>query len=165
MKIRTAALGDEKSIAQVIISTWKESYKGIISQSFLDGLTTHLHETLMQKQIPDTAYTIKVLETEDHQIVGMASGGIDDTGKYDCEVIAIYIDSAYQHQGFGKSLLQEMIKAFLHKGYQSMIIWTLEKNHDRLFYHQMGGEVMETKMYPIGDENHALVGYVWENIQ
>jgi len=39
MKLGHAKAGDEKHIASVIISTWKNAYKGIVPDDFLSSLT------------------------------------------------------------------------------------------------------------------------------
>lgn len=164
MKIRTGKAGDEKSIAQVIINTWKDSYKGIISQSFLDSLTTEKHEALFEQQLTQNTHIIHVLETEGNRIVGMISGGRDTSGKYDCEIVAIYIENEYQKCGFGRRLFLENIRQYKHQGYKTMIIWTFETNKDRQFYERMGGIATENQTYNIGDEELLLVGFVWEDI-
>lgn len=164
MKIRAAKPGDEKSIAQVIIDTWKDAYHGIVSQHFLDSLTTEKHEALLAQQIAQSTQIIYVMESEDDQILGMISGGADRSEKYDCEIVAIYIGRDYQKSGIGKRLFSECVNAFKTQGYKSMVIWTFENNNDRGFYDKMGGIVAEHKTYPIGNEDLPLVGYVWKDI-
>ena len=164
MRIRAGKVGDEKAIAQVIISTWKDSYKGIVSQSFLDSLTTEKHEVLFAQQLAQGTQIIHVLETDENIIVGMISGGVDSSGKYDCEIVAIYIENEYQKCGFGKRLFFENIKQYKDRGYKTMIIWTFEKNRDREFYERMGGKAIENQTCKVGNEDLPLVGFVWKDI-
>lgn len=164
MNIRFGNKGDVKSIAQVIINTWKNSYKGIVSQSFLDSLTTEKHEALFEHQLTKNTHIIHVLETEKNRIVGMISGGVDPTGKYDCEIVAIYIENEYQRCGFGKHLFLENIKQYKKLGYKTMIVWTFENNKDRKFYEKMGGISTEKKSHIVGNEELPLVGFVWKDI-
>lgn len=164
MKIRAAKPGDEKAIAQVVIDTWKDAYQGIVSQHFLDSLTTEKHEVLLTQQIAQNTQIIYVMESEQNQIQGMISGGVDRSEKYDCEIVAIYIDRDYQKCGIGKRLFLECINAFRTQGCKSMVIWTFENNKDRGFYDKMGGVVAEHKTYPIGNQDLPLVGYVWNDI-
>lgn len=165
MNIRAAKPGDEKSIAQVIIDTWKDAYQGIVSQDFLDSLTTEKHEALLTQQIAENTQIIYVMESEDDQILGMISGGVDRSEKYDCEIVAIYIGRDHQKCGIGKRLFSECVNAFRTRGYKTMIVWTFEDNKDRGFYDKMGGVVGEHTQHLIGDEELPLVGYVWKGME
>ncbi len=165
MKIRAAKPGDENAVAQIIIDTWKDAYKGIVSQCFLDSLTTEKHEALLAQQIAQSTQIIYVLESEQNTIQGMISGGVDRSEKYDCEIVAIYIGRDYQKFGFGKRLFSACVNVFRAQGYKTMVIWTFASNKDRAFYDKMGGVVAEHKTYPIGNEDLPLVGYVWDDIE
>ena len=107
---------------------------------------------------------IEVLENDRGEIVGMASGAKDRSGKYDCELVAIYIRSEYRKLGYGKALVKKITEEHKKKGRRSMIIWTFEKNRDRRFYDGLGGKAVEKKYLTIGGKQIPAVGYVWPDI-
>jgi len=164
MNIRTAQVGDEQSIAGVIIDTWKVAYRGIVPDSFLDSLTTEKHEELFRKNIPDKTETILVVENREKQVVGMVSGGADRLKIYDCELYAIYILPEYQKMGYGKWLFQQLIEEHKKNECKSMIIWTFRDNRDREFYEILGGLAREEKRRSFDGNEITLVGYTWQDI-
>lgn len=164
MKIRIAKTGDERSIAAVIIDTWKVAYRRILPDDFLDSLTTEKHEELFRKNIAERQETIFVLENEKNDIVGVISGGKDRAGICDCELVAIYILPAYQKLGYGKQLFKALIDDYKQKQYQSMIIWAFKDNRDREFYSKLGGIVHEERSISFAGTDYAIVGYIWQDI-
>lgn len=164
MEIRNAKTGDERPIAEVIIHTWKESYRGIVPENFLSTLTAEKHVELFRNHILNQTETILVLENSQKEIVGMASGGQDRSGQYDCELVAIYILPEYQKKGFGRLLFKTLIEAHKENRYNSMIIWTFKDNRDRMFYENLGGIVCEEKTHAFDGKEIPIAGYVWKNI-
>ena len=164
MKIRKAETGDEKNIASVIISTWKDAYQGIVPDDFLMSLNTEKHEQLFKEQIKEQKETIIILENDDKRIVGMVLGGKDRSGAFDCEIVAIYVLPEYQKQGYGKLLFKHIIEEHKKHSYKSMIIWTFEKNKDQRFYEKLGGIIQKTSNHIINGKAIPIVGYVWEDI-
>ena len=164
MRIRKARAGDERSIAAVIIDTWKVAYRGILPEGFLGALTTEKHEKLFKKNIADAKETVLVLENVHKEIVGVVSGGQDRSGKYDCELVAIYVLPDYQKKGFGKQLFKAFIEEQKRSKYKSMIVWAFRENRDKGFYKKLGGLVREEKSYPFAGNELPIEGYTWEDI-
>lgn len=164
MIIRNARTGEEQSIANVIINTWRAAYRGIIPDRFLDALTTGKHEALFKENIKSAPENIFVLENHEQQIVGMVFGGSDRSGAFDCELVAIYILPDYQKRGYGKKLFKALIERYKKQTYKSMLIWTFKDNKDQEFYKKLGGVVSKEMSYTFGEKNVPLVGYTWDNI-
>lgn len=164
MKIREAKAGDEKKIADVIISTWKVAYRGIVPDDFLDVLTTEQHEKLFKKNISEKTETILVLENNAEKVVGMISGGVDRSREYDCEIVAIYILPEYQKKGLGSCLFKEMITSHKRHNYKTMVIWTFKENKDSGFYEKLGGEIRLENTCFIGNTKIPIVGFIWDDI-
>lgn len=164
MQIRTARVGDEKSIADVIVNTWKDAYRDIVPDSFINSLTTEKHEKLFRENIKNGTETILVLVNPKNQIIGVVCGGQDRSGIYDCELVAIYILPDYQKRGYGKWLFRELIEEHKKNQYRSMIIWTFRDNKDRQFYEILGGLVREEKNISFDGIEIAIVGYTWKDI-
>lgn len=49
MNFREANIGDAPGIAKVHVDSWRSTYKGIIPQSFLDGLSYEQRTKLWEK--------------------------------------------------------------------------------------------------------------------
>jgi GNAT superfamily N-acetyltransferase len=164
MKIRLTRIEDARSISSVIANTWKVAYRGIVPDAYLDSLIIGKYEEMLGKNIANKTETIFVLENQEQQIVGMASGGKDRLGMYECELIAIYILPAYQKMGYGKLMFNKIIEKHKKNQYKSMIIWTFRDNRDRKFYEVMGGVTGEEKKRSYDGVKIATVGYAWQDI-
>jgi len=164
MRIRLAHKGDERKLAEVITAAWKDSYVGIVPDDFLGNMLPASHEKALKKALENGTEVIAALENEQKEIVGMASGAKDRSGKYDCELVAIYIRSEYRKLGYGKALVKRITEEHKKKGRRSMIIWTFEKNRDRKFYDGLEGKAVEKKYLTIGGKQIPAVGYVWPDI-
>ncbi|MER2028571.1 MAG: hypothetical protein ABS903_05315 [Solibacillus sp.] len=78
--IRKANLSDAPGIAKVHVDSWRTTYKGIIPQSFLDGLSYEQRTILWKNNISDKNNTIYVAENEG-EIIGFVTGGKRNTNK------------------------------------------------------------------------------------
>ena len=164
MKIRKANLGDEIGIANVIVTTWKDAYKNIVSDEYLKNLSTDKYISIFKKNIAEKNETIFVLVDESGNIVGFSSGKKTDYPNFDCELVGIYIIPKYQKQGYGKSLFRSIVDNHLLNGYKRMVIWTFDRNKDKAFYTRLGGNPTEKKVLRIGDSDIPTIGFTWEDI-
>jgi len=164
MIIREARAGDEKGMAAAVTAVWKEAYRGIVPDNFLNRMKPDRHEMIFWERIKDGKEFIAVLEDEAGEIAGMASGAKERYGRYDCELIAIYILPEYGRHGFGRQLFHTVTAHLAAQGFRSMIIWTFEKNRDRCFYDGLGGTPSETDSLLIAGKRIPTVGYVWKDV-
>jgi L-amino acid N-acyltransferase YncA len=118
--VRRAVLGDESGIAEVQVSAWKITYRGLISQEVLDGLSASAKVAMWRKVI-DTASkaenrkTVLVAVDADSKIVGFLAGGQsrDSSDIGSAELNAIYIDPAQQGAGIGTKLVKKFVSWLL----------------------------------------------------
>jgi hypothetical protein len=132
-KIREAKFEDSAGIGRVHVDSWRETYKGIIPDSVLDGLSYEQRTESMKNQInrldpKNPAFCIWVAESSEKEIVGFAVGG---PARQDKE-----------------------------RNHKAMFLWVLEENQTAKFYQAMGGKAVANKVIEIGrplDE----VAYGW----
>jgi ribosomal protein S18 acetylase RimI-like enzyme len=143
MIIREASIQDVDGIAEVHLMSWRTTYKGIISDSYLSNLSLdgRRKNWLWTFNHLNQDETIFVAEKSDGGIVGFSSSGKNRNIEYPHggEVYAIYLLDEFQGQGIGRKLFQESVNSLLQKGYQSMMLWVLENNPALGFYQRMGG--------------------------
>lgn len=169
MQIRQAREGDARAIAYVHTESWKTTYRGIISDEFLDHLTTEARIPQWEQMIrsDEKEQILLVAEQADGEIVGFACGGREREGKlpYDGEIYAIYLLQASQGQRIGTMLASQVVQ-HLHKlKLRSLLIWALEKNSACRFYEQMGGTVVHSQTLSMGGKDQLEVAYGWEDLQ
>lgn len=165
MRIREAVLEDADGIARVHVDSWRTTYKGIVSDSYLQQLSYEQRAENWRRGIGKSA--LYVAEDETGKIVGFGTGDKERTGKYnaDGELYAIYLLEEVQGQGIGKKLTQVIAQSLKEQGLDSMLVWVLERNPSKAFYESLGGQPIDETMIDIGGDQFKEIAYYWDNIE
>ena len=167
--IRKARSEDAPGIAKVHIDTWRSTYTGIIPNDYLDKLSHDQAENIWRERIssPEPTGLIYIAEIPEGDIVGFVTGGPERTGdySYDSEIYAIYVLKAFHGRGIGRRLTAAICQHLAQEGFQSLLIWVLEKNPFRGFYERLWGEKVAEQEIEIGGVSLPEVGYGWEDIR
>ena len=134
--------------ARVNALSWKQSYKGIVNDDFLELINT---ESEIQKAISNIKNGLnddskRFLLKYNNEYVGVLR--VRKT-KYDnysqCgELGALYLLDSVKGKGFGKLLFSKAIIELKSMGYDKMIIGCLSENPSNEFYKHMGGKYVDT---------------------
>lgn len=100
------------------------------------------------------------------EVCGFASGGRERSGNpdYQGELFAIYVLQFAQKLGAGRLLFDAVAQRLLKEGYDSMLVWVLERNPACGFYEAMGGNRVGQKDERFGDVVLSEVAYGWRYI-
>lgn len=136
--IRNAQINDAYSIASVQILSWRETYSGIIPDSFLNNMDIKSKVLLWQDILSNEnkeKYNY-ILETEEWKIVGFISWWISRNKqlKYKWELYAIYVINDHQKQGQGHELIKKLIWDFIQNWINNMLVSVLKDNKTKNFY-------------------------------
>lgn len=174
MPVRDAQIADAEAIARVHVETWRTTYKGIIPQSYLDGLSVATRANYWRHQLgqPDgragliPEWTI-VLAEEDKQVVGFAAGGAERSGNvvYTGELGAIYLLHTYQRRGIGRRLVEALASRLAEQGHAAMLVWVLAENPARGFYESLGGRLIGNQPVTLAGATLDELAYGWDDIQ
>ena len=133
---------------RVNVLAWKQSYKGIVNDDFLNLINT---EEEIQKIIDSVRKNLKkgFILYVDGKPVGMCCIGSSRQDKYKDigELQAIYLLDEVKNKGFGKILYNKAVEELKKMGYKSMVIGCLKENPSNEFYKHMGGELVDNIMY------------------
>lgn len=171
MQIRPAILADAAAIARVGVDTWRATYRGIITDDYLDQMRYEPREQGWARQLDDPASAEYVIVAEDDtgQVVGYASCGPNRDAQFlhQSELSTIYLLPAAQGQGVGKRLFLACVDHLIAEGMTSMILWAFAENRaSRGFYEAMGGQlVSEGSFYPVGGVDYPDVAYGWDDLR
>ncbi|MGL4818610.1 MAG: GNAT family N-acetyltransferase [Bacilli bacterium] len=103
MHIREATASDAPAIARTHVDSWRTTYRKILSDAFLDGLSYSAREAQWRKRLSEQR--VFVAENEHRAIIGFALGGAERSGKYTeqtGELYALYLLESEQGRGLGK---------------------------------------------------------------
>lgn len=161
--IRKAGQEDALAIAQVHVNSWKSTYKGLISDAYLDSLSVGSFERFWADQLEASSLSPYVAETGSG-IVGFVQGGPlrEKDYRYQGEIYSLYLLKSHQRKGLGKQLVQAVMEDLITEGMSSFLVWVLADNPSCGFYEKLGGKKIGTKQVQIGGNMLQEVAYGWE---
>ena len=167
--IRKATFEDAAEIANVHINSWREAYKGLISQDRLDDRHLHFKNRyeLWKRVTVDEKQTTLVAESKEHGVVGFVNGtlGRDEEYKDYVEVWCIYLLKKYHGKKIGFNLLKSYFDIHTALGHKKGYLWILADNPTISFYEKVGGKFSgKTKDSEMDGQKVVELCYVWENI-
>lgn len=161
-KIRKWEYSDAYKIASVHVNSWQTTYRGIISNDYLDSLDISERTKKWEKIFSDPNQKVFVaLEWE--KIVWFATCGKSEESEwYESTLSSIYLLAEYQWNGIWSKLFNECKKYLQSLGCRSMYIWVLGDNPAKKFYEKMGGKYVSKKELLIGKEKYVELSYGWK---
>ncbi len=144
VKIRSAQTGDEAELANAHLNSWRETYKGLVPQDYLDNLPLSFKRrmTWFRSVISKPSeYVLKVAEAKEG-IVGfalLAEGRDADRAGY-AELGAIYLLEKYKGQGVGFALMSSGFNQMKDRGFKKAYCWVLKDNPTLSFYERTGAK-------------------------
>lgn len=150
-------------MAVVHVRSWRESFAGIVPQSFLDGMSVERRAEAFTKRFGDADYRMFVAEAEGRGVVGFADFGepreqLDD---YEGELYAIYLLPEFQRRGIGRRLFRLGAEFLKSRGRGSLYLLALEASPYRSFYERLGGRVVGRTSVEIGGVPFDELIYGW----
>lgn len=170
MQIRTATRTDIPAIAKVHVDTWRTTYRGLVPDELLAGLSyenrAETWHRIFDSAATDGNFTL-VGEDSTGQTVGFANGGPERTGDliYKGELNAIYILRSAQGRGTGRALVRAVVDALLASNLDSMMVWVLAENPACKFYEHLGGQRIGEKEVEIGGRLVKELAYGWRKLE
>lgn len=168
MKIREGAVSDIDGIAYVHAESWKTTYRGLLSDEFLDQITVDGRRRLWIRNFtsPNQDEIMYVAEDEAGQIIGFANGGArKEPDGYGAELYALYLLKEHQGKGVGKRLIRSIALNLLERNYNSFMTWVVAGNPAIHFYHKMGAQSVTSKEIRIGNELVEEIKIGWKDIR
>ncbi|MFZ0565018.1 MAG: GNAT family N-acetyltransferase [Chlamydiales bacterium] len=128
--LRRAELSDVDEMANVHVSSWHETYTGLLEDCVIRKFNVDNRKKMwaafLQKDIDTQRAYIAV---KSGKIVGIASW--HETTDH-VELLTLYILSEFHHQGIGKALFKQVEKDAAQRDKQ-LITWVLKENQATFF--------------------------------
>lgn len=160
-----AAPGDAGALGQVYVQAWRETYPGMLSQTYLDGMSAAVHARRFWRQLARPSGRDVLLAAEDRRgLVGYAAGSVGADGA--AEIHTLYLIRRAQGCGLGRRLMTDAVRVLKAQGAKSLVIWVLTDNIPaRRFYERLGGRAVAQKVDkgPGGDTRQTA--YAWSDLE
>ncbi len=166
--IRPATFNDAYGIAQVQYFGWQETYRGIISKSYLNNMSiakgVELWRKIISADVPRKF--IDVMVDEKGYVVGFISGGTNRTPafKTEGEINALYLLKEHHGKGLGKKLFLHGVVQLKNLHYKSFCVFVLKENPTVQFYRKFNPDMEDSEMIKIGEEEYDDLGLGWSDI-
>ena len=173
ISFREAKSSDAGRLGVLHVTSWRESYAGLLPGPILDGLSAEARSNMWRAILEDPAKYggtgIFVAESDDKIVAFGACGDQRDPALkargFDGEVGAIYVLQSHQRAGVGSSLMSLMAQSLLDHGRTAATLWVLRENASaRLFYERLGGALASEKSDQLSGVTVFEVAYGWRDL-
>lgn len=167
-RIRSAVPSDVPGIANVQISTWRATYRGLVPDAYLDAMDHATQQDYWRSLLSENdGDFVLVAESQDREIAGFACAGLnrDAERAYAAELHKLYLAPEWQGRGVGRRLVERTVDSLLQQDLTSMVVWVLGGNPFRKFYESVGGVYVSERTIEIGGAPLLDVAYGWRNLR
>lgn len=164
IKIRKVTIEDIDKIVEIKIGTWKEAYKGILEDNFLQNMDYQKNYNNFKKEIEaDTKKKMNYVITRNNEIIGYSKYGVLENEEYDSIIYAIYMKDTEKNKGYGRILFHYVEEELRKLGCKNMILWCIYRNKpSREFYKKMKGKEGKKILSQIGNQKIYEISYIYE---
>jgi ribosomal protein S18 acetylase RimI-like enzyme len=173
INLRRAEPGDAAAIAEVHVTSWRESYKGLVSDAELASLSVERRAAVWRDMLahPDQHEDLSayVAVDKNERVVGFAACGRQRSEelrtRFPGEFQAIYLLDTVKRGGVGRHLMRTMADDLASRGCAGAALWVLRDNFGaRSFYERLGGDVICEKIDPRPTGPVVEVAYGWTTL-
>lgn len=165
--LRSATAEDYKPIALLHATNWQHTYRGILSDHYLDNEVTEERITFWKERLENPAANqITTVATMNNKMVGFSCLLLDDDEQFGTLLDNLHVSIHVQKSGIGKLLMQDCAKTILAKASNhKLYLWVFEANQNaRAVYEKLGGQHIETIDHDNWDGTTAKVcRYAWDD--
>jgi ribosomal protein S18 acetylase RimI-like enzyme len=163
--IRSARSEDARSIAKLDVETWRTTYAGVLSSSYLVGLSERRREAGWRSVILREPRDVRVAVASTGAVLGFGSCGPNrDDRLFAGEVFTLYVAPDWQNLGIGRRLLIALFRRLVAISRPSAILWVLRDNPSRFFYERLGARQVSRKTLAVGGSMIEAVAYGWRDL-
>ncbi|MDX2219308.1 MAG: GNAT family N-acetyltransferase [Burkholderiales bacterium] len=166
--LRPATLADADAIANLHARSWRETYRGLFSDAFLDGPVFAERRALWEQRLGgwDRARNVVLLAEVEGLLAGFASVMLDVEPDWGARLDNLHVDPDAKGRGIGRQLLHAAGHWTQGKT-QRLHLMVFEGNvAARGFYDAMQGECVERREVTVEDGTRLMeLRYLWRNLQ
>ena len=163
--IRPARASDARPIARLDVETWRTTYAGLLSASYLVGLSERRREAGWRAVILREPRDVRIAVDAGGIIRGFGSCGPNRGDRFFAgEVFTLYVAPDWQNQGIGRRLVIALFRRLVTTGRRSAIVWVLRDNPARFFYERLGARQVSHRPLPVGGASVEAIAYGWRDL-
>jgi len=167
--IRPARLKDARSIAQIYVESWRNTYAGMLPDKYLlrpdweeREFRAWRHQFIRQGR----GDVVLVADDSAAGVVGFVSAGPTrhPALPFRGEIYTLYLRPDYHGQGLGKRLFISAARRLMTIAGPSIVVWVLKPNPARFFYGALGGRFIARRSSSFAGQAIEELAYGWEDV-
>ena len=163
--IRAARTTDANAVARLDVETWRTTYAGMLSPSYLVGLSERRREIGWRMAILREPRDVRVAIDAGGIVRGFGSCGPSRSERhFPGEVFTLYVAPDWQNRGIGRRLLLALFRRLAASGLDAAIVWVLRDNPSRFFYERLGGRLVSHKPISVDGGRVEALAYGWPDL-
>jgi ribosomal protein S18 acetylase RimI-like enzyme len=163
--IRPARVSEARAIARLDVETWRTTYAGVLSASYLVGLSERRREAGWRGVILREPRDVRVAVDSSGAVCGFGSCGPNRGDPlFAGEVFTLYVSPDWQNQSIGRRLLIALFRRLVTAGRRSAIVWVLRDNPARFFYERLGAHQVGRRSLAVGGTAVEAMAYGWRDL-
>lgn len=166
--LRRARLADAAALGAVHVQAWQETYRGLLSDAYLDRLSVPRHVRRWRRLLSASPPQWQALVLEDAAGVagfGMAGPHSEAGRTAEAEIMALYILRRQQRCGWGRAMMRRLAEGLTGWGAASGELWVLTGNAAAVaFYAGLGGQPGQERSFRIARRLVVERAYGWDHL-
>jgi hypothetical protein len=168
INLRLAQLSDYSAITKLHTDNWRQNYRGIFSDAFLDNNLEDRRSKIWYNKLKFPGRNQKVtVAISDDIIVGFYCLSLNDNPVFGSLLDNLHVSAGIQKSGMGKLLMIDCAKTIIdNAGSRKLYLWVYAANLNAIsFYDHLGGKNTEVVEKQNEDGTKALAyRYVWDDV-
>lgn len=164
--IRRATPSDAAAIAHIKYTSWRDTYRGIIADSYLDAMNEAEIAATWQRILSpaNSRSSTDVICDRDGLVLGFISYGRNPNREYDAdgEILALYLRNECRGHGLGAQLFTHAVGELADAGIHSYFVLVLAKNRALNFYRSQKPTLESPAKVTIDNVEYDEVALIWQ---
>ena len=164
--IRKAKQEDVMAISKIHVDGWRATYKGIVSEDFLNSMNYTEQEAQWKERYFDnknTTEVILVVEDEKEKVAGfIVIETVSKNPLVDGSIDNLYIAESHHNKGYGTLLFKEGVEVLKKSGAKTFDLGAFKENKKACsFYEKLGGQPYKEKICNFSGAEVIGIGYMF----
>lgn len=140
LQVRPATPDDLSGVLEVFLACWRESYRGVLTDTAIDAMTDERAAALWQRVLADAVGVVLVAE-RDGAIVGITryAATSDGDDRVDGAVHSLYVSPRAHGGGIGGALLARATAGLHEAGAEAATLWVFAANAPSIGFYEAKG--------------------------
>lgn len=166
--LQPAQLSDYTSMAGLHTANWRDTYRGILSDKYLDHEVEQDRLNTWKERLQSPKENQRItLAFDEGVLVGFCCIYLDDDPNHGTLLDNLHVKAGLRKSGIGKMLIKDAAKKIIEQAeLKKMYLWVYEQNTNaRLAYEKLGGINFETvEKITFDDKVSRLCRIVWDDL-